>query len=241
MIPRLIPALLERVLPHLKISENMRTLLTILILVASTAWSMQRGQGGKGTKGTQGTQGTKGTEATQGTEASKGLPTATSQAPALSDAQRVLRVAAGKVGVREATGRNDGPEVEAMLRSTGNAKGDPWCASFVYAVAKEALGVRNPYPRSAYSPDMVAGGRKDARTARPADTFGIYMASKGRVAHTGLVERLEGGFAVTIEGNTSNSAALGSAEDREATNGGGVYRKRRPLSTLYRVKTWVTN
>lgn len=232
-LARILPALVAKAVPHLNLSDKMKNLLTILLLLVSSAWSMQRA--GEGTNRANGS--------------NKELLTATSD-PAtpqvvnlstLSDSQRVLRVAAGKVGVREATGRNDGPEVEAMLRSTGNAKGDPWCASFVYAVAKEALGVRNPYSRSAYSPDMVAGGRKDARTARPADTFGIYMADKGRVAHTGLVERMEGGFAVTIEGNTSNSAALGSAQDREATNGGGVYRKRRPLATLYRVKTWVAN
>jgi hypothetical protein len=156
----------------------------------------------------------------------------------MTDAEAVLRVAAGEIGVREATGNNDGARVMAYLKSTGNVKGEPYCASFVHWCGLTALKERNPYPRSASSVAQVKGGTRDVTTARPGATFGVWSSSKGRVAHTGLVEKRQGNFLVTIEGNTSNAAALGSAEDREAGAGGGVYRKRRPVSTIYNVKNY---
>jgi hypothetical protein len=49
------------------------------------------------------------------------------------------------------------------------------------------------------------------------------------VGHTGLVEKVSGDFAITIEGNTNN----GGSRD-----GDGVYRRRRLLSTLL-AKDWL--
>lgn len=172
--------------------------------------------------------------------ATAAAPTLTNEgnAPLTNDRAKVVVVAGQQIGVREKTGNNDGVEVEAYLASTGTAKGNPYCAAFVYWCGKTALGVHNPYPRSAWSPDMVAGGSADIASARPADTFGIYNTDKGRIAHTGIVERVDGKFLITLEANTSATAALGSAADREASVGGGVYRKRRPLSTVKRVKSW---
>ena len=39
--------------------------------------------------------------------------------------------------------------------------------------------------------------------------------------------------------NTSAAAAIGSAEDREAGKGGGVYRKLRHWKTVYKIKDWI--
>ena len=147
----------------------------------------------------------------------------------------VLRVASGEVGTREKTGNNDGP-VEKYLNAVGAAKGAPYCAAFVAWVGNKALGKASPFPMSAWSPDMVKGGTSKIETARPGDTFGIYFPSKGRVAHTGFIERREGNFLVTIEANTSASAASGSAADRE---GEGVFRKRRHVQTVRLVKAWL--
>ena len=36
-----------------------------------------------------------------------------------------------QIGVREATGRNDGKQVELYLKSVGLGKGYAWCAAFV--------------------------------------------------------------------------------------------------------------
>lgn len=147
-----------------------------------------------------------------------------------------MAVARSQVGVVERTGNNDG-DVEKYLAATGLGKGNPYCAAFVYWCGREALGKANPYPRSAWSPDMVEGGEKvgSQTTARPGDTFGIYFPSKGRVAHTGLI--LEWGTSVaTIEANTSGNVQSGSAADRE---GQGVFKKKRLRAAIYKVKDWI--
>ncbi len=148
----------------------------------------------------------------------------------------LLAKAASYVGTQEKTGNNDGPEIERWLRNAGASKGDPYCAAFVFSMGLEALGKKNPFPKSAWSPDMVAGGTRKIDAARPGDSFGIYFSSKGRVAHTGLVAGRRGTLIETLEANTSPSAESGSANDR---NGDGVWRKYRPASTLYMIRSWL--
>jgi hypothetical protein len=150
----------------------------------------------------------------------------------------VMGVARSLLGTTEKTGRNDGPVIEAILASTGNRKGDPYCAAFVYYCGKTA-GYPKLYPRSAWSPDMVqsptwtrANGGQEPRAA---DAFGIYFPRKGRVAHTGLIESASRSVFVTVEGNTSPEAAAGSAADRD---GGGIWRKRRLRSQVHSVRSW---
>ena len=208
-----------QLIEKLPLSDNMKTILLILSLFAM-ARAPQASQTAK-------------------TEAAPVAPV-TSQTNNISpDRANVLRVASGEVGVREATGNNDGARVEAYLKAAGATVGDPYCAAFVAWCGKQALGKNSPYPLSAWSPDQVAGGNGKIKQARPADTFGIYFPDKGRIAHTGFVERVEGNFLVTIEANTTNAAAIGSAADREAGAGGGVYRKRRPVATIRTVKSWL--
>jgi hypothetical protein len=151
----------------------------------------------------------------------------------------VMGVARSLIGTTEETGRNDGPVIEAILASTGNRKGDPYCAAFVYFCGREA-GHPRLYPRSAWSPDMVqsptwtrAGGGQEPRAA---DAFGIFFPKKGRVAHTGLIESASRSVFTTVEGNTSPEAAAGSAADRD---GGGIWRKRRLRSQVHSVRSWV--
>jgi len=160
-----------------------------------------------------------------------------SQPSALSDRERVLAVAAAEIGTTEKTGRNEG-EVEKYLRSVGLKKGDPYCAAFVHWCGQQALGSRNPFPRSGWSPDMVTRPdyiRGKGRQPEAGDTFGIYFTSKGRVAHTGFVAGRKGNSIITIEANTSPQAATGEAD----RNGDGVWRKIRPLSTIHSTKRWL--
>lgn len=143
-----------------------------------------------------------------------------------------MRQAESLIGVREATNHNDGPVVETIQASTGNSRGDPWCASFnfyCYALA----GYKDYVPRSAWSPDWVfqptwthANG---GVIPKKADTFGIYFPSLHRVAHTGLINKWGESTVETIEGNTNNG---GSRE------GDGVYRKWRFKSQIYAVRSW---
>lgn len=156
---------------------------------------------------------------------------------AASPRDRVMAVAASQIGTQEATGHNDG-DVVKYLTAVGLGKGDPYCAAFVYWCGREALAAANPFPRSGWSPDMVNRPdwlRGKGRQPEPGDTFGIYFASKGRIAHTGLVAGVRGNSLVTIEANTSPQPAAGEAD----RNGDGVWRKIRPLSTIRSTKRWL--
>ena len=73
------------------------------------------------------------------------------------------------------------------------------------------------------------------KTPEAGDTFGIYFASKGRIAHTGLVAGVKGNSIITIEANTSPQPAAGEAD----RNGDGVWKKIRPLSTIHSTKRWL--
>jgi len=147
---------------------------------------------------------------------------------------KILEFARSTIGIREATGNNDGEKVEEILKTVG-LKGSkaPWCAAYVVWVGDSALGRDlNPYPRSAWSPDFVRNpqwNRGSGRMPLPASTFGIYFSSLKRVAHTGLIEKVSGDFAITIEGNTN---------DGGSRDGDGVFRRRRLLSTIL-AKDWL--
>lgn len=155
--------------------------------------------------------------------------------------KRILSTALALIGTREATGKNDGPIIEAILASTGNTKGEPYCAAFCFWCYQQA-GLESLVPRSAWSPDWVArptwsrdlGGI----APRPGDPFGIYFASKGRVAHVGLVRKLGKQSLVTVEANTSPEAAAGSAADRD---GGGIWSKRRLIRQIHASRNWLAD
>ena len=146
---------------------------------------------------------------------------------------RLIDVARETIGWREEPG-NSGPVVDKILASVGlEGTGAPWCAAWVVYIGDETFGKnQNPFPRSAWSPDFVKDPKWDrgrGQTPDRADAFGIYFQSLKRVAHTGIIEKVEGKWAVTIEGNTNDD---GSRE------GDGVYRKRRPLCTLL-ARSWL--
>lgn len=63
-----------------------------------------------------------------------------------------------------------------------------------------------------------------------ADVFGIYFPDKKRIAHVGFVDLWDGTWLITVEGNTTIS---GSRE------GDGVYRKRRPVQSIYQVARYI--
>lgn len=153
----------------------------------------------------------------------------------------MVRAAESMLGITEATGHNDGPEIEAMLRFVGARKGDPYCAAFVAWIFHLA-GLDGIVPRSAWSPDMVRQPTYTAKASgplqpRPGDTFGIYFRGKGRVAHTGLIRswpRLGSTF-TTLEANTAPEPAEGE-RDRD---GDGIWSKRRLKRQAWAVRAWL--
>jgi len=147
--------------------------------------------------------------------------------------ESLMEVARNTIGLREGPG-NSGAVVDEILATVGlEGSRAPWCAAWVVYVGDKAFGKQaNPFPRSAWSPAFVVKptwDRGKGATPGPADAFGIYFQSLRRVAHTGLIERIEGKMAVTIEGNTN---------DNGSRDGDGVYRKRRPLCTML-ARSWL--
>ncbi|WP_235833110.1 CHAP domain-containing protein [Arcticibacter tournemirensis] len=150
----------------------------------------------------------------------------------LQPATRLQQIYTAELGIREATGRNDGNRVEAYLKYVGLKKGNPWCAAFVcYCLGKAGI----PNPRSGYCPSMFPAGKviwtrelkvESSHNPSPGDVFGLYFPEKGRIAHVGFVDDWGDKYAVTVEGNTNEA---GSRE------GEGVYRKRRLISSIYKV------
>jgi len=125
---------------------------------------------------------------------------------------KILQIARSQLGVREATGKNDGARVEAYLSYTGNKKGEPWCASFVSWVFGKAGFTQ---PRTAWSPALFPRQRQILKPL-PASLFGIFYPKLGRVGHCGLVEANNGNWLYTIEGNTNANGAregMGCAEN----------------------------
>jgi len=147
-----------------------------------------------------------------------------------------LSCARNELGVTERTGNNDGERVEQYLSSTGLGKGHPWCAAvmaFIFGLCWEDS------PKSAYCPDWFKGdnviyrrgsNKNDFSVCREGDLFGIWFSDKGRIAHMGMIETVDGQKVTTLEGNTN---------DAGSRDGEGFYRKYRLKSQIYAVSNHV--
>jgi hypothetical protein len=142
-------------------------------------------------------------------------------------ALRALAVAVEEIGTMEQpVGSNSGPRVNQYLASTGTPSGNFWCMAFVhfcFRTAAQAMGVANPFPRTA---GVLAAwnAAPSMRITKAAALANLSRVGPGAVfildygnghGHTGIVESNTGGALVTIEGNT-NPAGSG--------NGIGVFR-----------------
>lgn len=146
-----------------------------------------------------------------------------------------LQVAISQVGTMEnPPGSNAGPEVDAYLKSVGLGPGYYWCAAFVYWCFEQAakqLGRANPVFKTAGCVNhwQKTKGKK-IPAAKAVENPGllkpgqIFIINHGRGSgHTGMVERVEGGFVHTIEGNSNNEGS---------SNGIGVFRLQRKIAKI---------
>jgi len=146
--------------------------------------------------------------------------------PIASVRERIMDIAVGEIGVREARNNNDGARVEEYLAYTGLGKGYAWCAAFVswcYGKAGRTA------PRNAWSPALFPMARRYTGqqvregSVRPADLFAIYNQQLGRINHVGIVRKREGNWLLTVEGNVDNR----------------VLSKRRSIATIYAFSNWL--
>lgn len=147
--------------------------------------------------------------------------------------QTIEEIYLSQIGVREATGKNDGAEVEMYLRAVGLGKGYAWCSAFVAWCLNE---VEIPHKVNAWSPTaenksyFIYRDKNIVKEPRSGDVFTIWYASLKRIGHAGFYHKNQNDkIIVTVEGNTNDA---GSRE------GDGVYKKYRSLNTIHSISRW---
>ena len=140
--------------------------------------------------------------------------------------KRIVAIAAGELGVRELSGKNDGKRVEEYLKVIQLGKGHAWCGAYVsWVYAKAGLA----QPRFGWTPSLFPF-RCLTKLPLPGDVFGIYFPALKRIAHAGIVELVSNDWVISLEGNTN---LKGSRE------GDGVFRKRRHKRTISSYANWI--
>jgi len=139
-----------------------------------------------------------------------------------------------QIGVREATGHNDGKDVEKYLRSVGLGKGYAWCAAFVrwcYDSANIYTSI-NGAAASAHNPkNLVLFHHKMIKVPQAGDAFTLWYPKLNRIGHTGFYHRkVNNTVYESYEGNTNEA---GSRE------GDGVYKKYRSFNATYSISRWI--
>ncbi|GGG34313.1 hypothetical protein [Hymenobacter glacieicola] len=156
-----------------------------------------------------------------------------------------LQVATARLYVREATGRNDGPEVWAAQKAAGAKKGDPWCGCEMF-VQQQACGLPSPkWPAAArnwsQSTDprtfFIRGLRGSLDSLRPGHIVTFYYANLGRVGHVGKVVALGRAVRAGRAPRTYlvNSGNTGRGGGRD---GAGVYNVNYPAYQVYAGANW---
>jgi hypothetical protein len=148
---------------------------------------------------------------------------------------QALKVAISQLGVMEnPEGSNSGPEVNAYLKSVGLGPGYYWCAAFIYWCFQQAsaeLGKKNPVFKTAGCLNhwnkttgkkiKAAAAVENPSLLKPGHIFILNHGSG--MGHTGLIEKIEGGYIHTIEGNSNPEGS---------SNGIGVFRLERKIATI---------
>lgn len=148
---------------------------------------------------------------------------------------RINEVYNSYVGVKEATGNNDGLEVERFLKNVGLGKGFPWCAAFVKtclleAGVTEASRINGMALSCENKSKLVYSARRFAGSPRQGDVFTLWYANLNRIGHTGFFDRrINSTIYESVEGNTNGA---GSRE------GDGVYRKKRSFNATHSISRW---
>lgn len=153
--------------------------------------------------------------------------------------QELVSEISTQIGVKELTGHNDGATVEMYLKSVGLGKGNPWCAAFI-SWNYQQCDIKNP--KSGYAPNWFPStnviykpSSKIIGTPEPGDVFGIYFASKKRIAHVGFIIEWGEKYVTTIEGNADADAT----EGEKSREGNGVFKKKRLKRQIYAASRWL--
>lgn len=147
---------------------------------------------------------------------------------------KLINIARGELGYLE---KKSGANLDSKTANAGKnnytkyardlypaLQAQPWCDMFVDWCFVKAFGAEKGKQLigggfSAYTPTSANYYKaKKQYFKSPAVGDQIFFRNSIRINHTGLVIAVSGGIVTTIEGNTSNSAAV-------VPNGGGVFQK----------------
>lgn len=125
--------------------------------------------------------------------------------------EEAVRQAGSQLGVKEATGHNDGVAVEKYLKSVGLGKGYAWCMAFMYWCFKEAalkLGISNPLKQTGGVADQW-NSKVGTRITTPVIGAIFFIIHADGTGHAGICGSglLEGYAFHTIEGNSNNNGS----------------------------------
>lgn len=151
-----------------------------------------------------------------------------------NDAASVLSIACNEIGYSRWTDPEAGTKYGRWYAGkTGEPyygeSGVPYCAMFVSWVFDRAGATCAGIP-AAYCPYVERDAKRAGRTvpkasAQPGDVVLFDWGGDGVADHVGVVERNNGSYLTTIEGNTSNGSGSQS-------NGGVVARRARSFSSV---------
>lgn len=150
----------------------------------------------------------------------------------------ITEIYMSQVGVTEATGNNDGKDVEKYLKSVGLKKGYAWCAAFVkwcFDQAKIPTKI-NGAAASAHNRDnLVWFNHKFIKDPQAGDCFTLWYTKLNRIGHTGFFHsKINSSVYDTYEGNTGEGGAI----DVGTREGDGVYHKYRSFNATYSISRW---
>lgn len=141
-------------------------------------------------------------------------------------------VAKSLYGIREKTNNNDGPIVELIQETIGDAENESWCMSFVQtclAYVESVMGVTSPLFASEHCLTVWQNTPPEQRVKiKPlGGAIVIWQHGKTSDGHTGVVLDCDDKIFHTIEGNTTGGTDPNGAVVRD---GGGTYFNARSLS-----------
>lgn len=153
-----------------------------------------------------------------------------------------LQVVATQMGLRERTGRNDGPHIDAYLRAAGLGPGYAYCYAMPYWAGQQAAmktNTTNPLPRTAstqtaFDRALQAGARVSGYDVGSIAIFRVPKRWEGHAMT--IVEILGNGWVRTHESNTAAPTRRKTTTAAERDGQGNYERVRclnSPLGRMY--------
>ena len=159
----------------------------------------------------------------------------------------LLTTSAARLKVREATGRNDGPEVEKVQRLAGARVGvDPWCGCERYywnytcgrPSPKWPAAARNwSQPTDPHTFYIRGGKRGVLDSVKVGDTTTFFYSNLGRVGHVGMVVELGRPLRAGRPPRTYRIRA-GNTGSGGGRDGAGVHDVTYSAESIYAASTW---